>query len=66
MPACLYDGTDLYIFFTTETKNPKLSVAEITTIKIDWDLANDHNLYILEFGSQSTRPAQTIPSAGII
>ncbi|MBW2976222.1 hypothetical protein KY347_02130 [Candidatus Woesearchaeota archaeon] len=45
-PIGYYDGSDLYIFFTTETSSPTYSDAEIAYVKMDWDLGNEHYFYI--------------------
>jgi len=45
-PIGYHDGTDAYIFFTTETNSPTYSDGEIAYIKMDWDLFNDHYFYI--------------------
>ena len=45
-PCGYHDGTDAYVFFTTETSSPAFSDGEIASIKMDWDLGNDHNFYI--------------------
>jgi hypothetical protein len=45
-PVAYYDGSDVYVFFTTETASPSYSDGEIAMLKMDWDLANDHYLYV--------------------
>ncbi len=45
-PCGYHDGTDAYLFFTTETESPAFSDAEIAYLKMDWDLGNDHFCYI--------------------
>ena len=45
-PIGYWDGSDPYVFFTTETSSPTYSDAEIAFIKMDWDLGNDHYFYI--------------------
>ncbi|NIP42197.1 MAG: T9SS type A sorting domain-containing protein [candidate division Zixibacteria bacterium] len=45
-PMGYYDGSDLYVFFTTESASPTYSDAEIAMLKMDWSLDNDHFLHI--------------------
>ncbi len=45
-PIAYYDGSDVYVFFTTETSSPSFSDGEIAMLKMDWDLATDHYLYV--------------------
>jgi parallel beta-helix repeat protein len=45
-PVAYYDGSDVYVFFTTETASPSYSDGEIAMLKMDWDLGNDHYLYV--------------------
>jgi hypothetical protein len=45
-PIGYHDGTDAYVFFTTETDSPAFSDGEIATVKMDWDLSHDHYFYI--------------------
>jgi len=45
-PCGYHDGTDAYVFFTTETSSPTFSDGEIAYVKMDWDLDNDHYFYI--------------------
>jgi len=45
-PCGFHDGSDAYVFFTTETNSPVFSDGEIAYIKMDWDLGNDHYFYI--------------------
>lgn len=45
-PAGYYDGSDLYLFFTTESASPTYGDAEISMLKMDWNLDNDHFLHI--------------------
>lgn len=45
-PMGYWDGSDLYVFFTTETNSPTFSDGEIAYVKMDWNLDNDHYFYI--------------------
>jgi hypothetical protein len=45
-PILFYDGSDVWVFFTTETSSPVFSDGEIAHIKMDWDLGNDHYMYV--------------------
>jgi len=45
-PIGYYDGTDKYLFFTTETSSPIYSDGEIAYVKMKWNLDNDHYFYI--------------------
>jgi hypothetical protein len=45
-PIGYHDGTDAYVFFTTETDSPTYSDGEIAYVKMDWDLSHDHYFYI--------------------
>ena len=45
-PIGYYDGADAYVFYTTETSSPAYSDGEIASVKMDWDLGNDHYFYI--------------------
>ncbi len=45
-PVGYHDGTNAYVFFTTETASPTFSDAEIAYLKMDWDLGNNHYCYI--------------------
>jgi len=45
-PVGYHDGSDAYVFFTTETSSPTYSDGEIAYIKMDWDLNYDHYFYI--------------------
>jgi hypothetical protein len=53
-PVGYWDGSDPYIFFTTETNSPTYSDAEIAFIKMDWALGNDHYFYIQNAVGQAT------------
>jgi hypothetical protein len=53
-PCGYYDGTDKYIFFTTETSSPVYSDGEIAYIKMNWDIAYDHCFYIQNGIDQSS------------
>lgn len=45
-PIGYYDGSDLYVFFTSETNSPSFSDGEIGYFKLDWDLTHDHYFYL--------------------
>jgi len=45
-PCGYHDGSNAYVFYTTETSSPAFSDGEIAYFKMDWDLANDHYFYI--------------------
>ena len=45
-PCGYHDGSDPYVFFTTETASPSYSDGEIAMLKMDWDLGNDHYCYV--------------------
>jgi len=58
-PIGYYDGTDKYLFFTTETSSPVYSDGEIAYIKMDWNLDNDHCFYI-QNGVDQTSAKDTV------
>jgi len=41
-PEALSDGTDVYLFYTTEKDGPALGDGEIAAFKVDWDLSRHH------------------------
>ncbi|MGQ9586634.1 MAG: right-handed parallel beta-helix repeat-containing protein [Anaerolineae bacterium] len=45
-PCGYYDGSDLWLFFTTETSSPTYSDGEIAFVEMDWDLTRDHYFYL--------------------
>lgn len=45
-PIGYYDGSDVWVFFTTETEGSGYSDAEIAFIKMDWDLGRDHYFHV--------------------
>jgi hypothetical protein len=45
-PIGYYDGTNLYIFYTTESNSPVYGDGEIAYLQMDWNLDNDHYGYI--------------------
>ncbi|MBN1318166.1 MAG: right-handed parallel beta-helix repeat-containing protein, partial [Anaerolineales bacterium] len=45
-PIGFYDGSDLFVFYTTETNSPTFSDGEIAYFKMDWNLDYDHFVYI--------------------
>jgi hypothetical protein len=53
-PCGFYDGSSLWVFFTTETASPVFSDGEIAAIEMDWDLGNDHYFYIKNAVAQAT------------
>ncbi len=58
-PILYSDGTDIYLFFTTETSSPTYSDGEIAYIKMDWTLTNDHYFYI-QNAIDAASPGDTI------
>ena len=63
-PIGYHDGTDLYLFFTTETNSPTFSDGEIAYVKMDWDLDNDHYFYIQNAVDQAASGAVINVAAG--
>mgnify|MGYP006282694257 CR=1 FL=1 len=54
-PVGYHDGSDAYVFFTTETDDgPFYSDAEIGYTKLHWDLTHDHYFYIKNAAAQSS------------
>ncbi|MCP4707002.1 MAG: hypothetical protein GY869_00120, partial [Planctomycetes bacterium] len=54
-PCGFFDGTDAWVFFTTETDNgPSFSDGEIAFAKMDWDLSNDHYFFVQNGIDQAT------------
>ncbi|UCE20209.1 MAG: right-handed parallel beta-helix repeat-containing protein [Gemmatimonadota bacterium] len=45
-PVGYHDGSDAYVFFTTETASPTYSDGEIAYVKMDWNPGNDHYFHI--------------------
>lgn len=46
-PCGYHDGTNAYVFFTSESDNgPSYGDGEIAYITLDWDLSHDHYLFI--------------------
>lgn len=53
-PCGYYDGTDLYLFFTTEGNGTTYGDGEVSYTKMDWNLGNDHYFYIQSGVDQAT------------
>ncbi|MCD6163719.1 MAG: right-handed parallel beta-helix repeat-containing protein [candidate division Zixibacteria bacterium] len=53
-PCGYHDGTDAYVFFTTETNSPVYGDGEIAFIKMDWELDNNHYFYIQNAVNQAS------------
>jgi len=64
-PIGYHDGTDAYVFFTTETNSPVYSDGEIAYIKMDWDLGNDHYSYIQNAIDQANSGDTITVAAGL-
>jgi len=41
-PMGYWDGTNLYVFYTTESSSPVYGDGEIACLKMSWNLGNDH------------------------
>jgi parallel beta-helix repeat protein len=53
-PIGYYDGTNLYVFYTTESSSPVYGDGEIACLKMNWNLGNDHYCDIQTAINQAT------------